>query len=63
MARTSSQWKEEIFQKIRPAVNRFHLKYFGFLIVLFYLVEGGAMSSIFGTEVVLFSPMEEMMTF
>lgn len=50
-------------QKIHPAINKFHFKIAGFLIVLLYSIDGGAMSSLFGTEVVLFSPMEGVMTY
>jgi hypothetical protein len=42
---------------------RYYFKIVGLLIVSLYSIKGGAMSLLFGTDVVLFSPMEGIITY
>lgn len=49
-------------QKARTTY-KYYFQLAGFLIASLYSMEGGSMSSLFGTEVVLFSPMEGKMTY
>ncbi len=49
--------------KSRNYVYRRYFNFTGFLIILLYAIEGGSMSILSGTEVVLFSPMEGKVTY
>ena len=50
-------------QKARTTTYRHFFQLTGFLFASLYSMEGGSMSSLFGTEVVLFSPMEGVITY
>jgi len=50
-------------KKVKITTQKHFFQFFGFLFALLYSMEGGSMSSLFGTEVVLFSPMEGIITY
>ena len=50
-------------QKARTTTYRHFFQLTGFLFASLYSMEGGSMSLLFGTEVVLFSPMEGVITY
>ncbi len=49
--------------KVPASAYKHYFKVPFFLVILLYSMEGGSMSSLFGTDVVLFSPMEGIITY